>query len=233
MHLGVGRAPKRRERAPTCCREAVARISWETITVPCQPRTRAASRSQAPTACCSRPPHGSSHQVERGEEVRVEPVGGVEDALLGERTRGCARARPARTTCRSWGCRRAAGPGGSGPRGDGSVRSPRLHLLLVAGRLPQARRHARRRAPRPGAGGSAAPRTAGPGPPDARAQGSRRRAGRRLTCSARSAHQSRCWRARSGRGPGRPGGPTSSGATRPRTTSSRRRPARPHAEHRR
>ena len=55
------------------------------IAVPGQARTWAASRSQAPTASRLEPAPGQLHQVEGGQEVRVEPVGGVEDAVLGER----------------------------------------------------------------------------------------------------------------------------------------------------
>ena len=53
---------------------------------------------------------GQPHQVEGGQEVRVEPVGGVEDAGVRQHAVGCGTARPGGTTCRSWGCPRAAGP---------------------------------------------------------------------------------------------------------------------------
>ena len=52
-------SPREASARSTCVGVARAKISWLTIEVPCQSRTSAASRSQAPTASVSMPPHGS------------------------------------------------------------------------------------------------------------------------------------------------------------------------------
>ena len=162
------------------------------------------------------------HQVERGEEVLVEAVRGVEHAPARRATRGSARAGPARRRCRSWGRPRGPGPGG-GRSAPGSGRSP-LTLLRVwsPARCPGRRRGRGRARPRD-ADGSAGPRTAGGAGPGVRAQGSRRRAGPRRAARPAPAPSPGTARAPSAptAGGSAAGAPTSP-PTSPRSTTSRR-----------
>ena len=59
-----------------------------TAVLPCQSRTSLGEPVPRADGLALEAAPGQPHQVEGGQEVRVEPVGGVEDAVLGER-RGC------------------------------------------------------------------------------------------------------------------------------------------------
>ena len=87
---------------------ARAKISWLMIAVPCHVAHLLGQPVPGADGLGLQAAPRQRHQVERGEEVRVEAVGRVEDVVLAQHASGCGRARPGGRTCRSWGSPRAA-----------------------------------------------------------------------------------------------------------------------------
>ena len=90
--------------------EAVERISWLMIEVPGQARTSRGEPVPRADGLRLEPAPREPHQVERRQEVPVEAVARDRGCPARAAPRGCGTARPADRTCRSSGCRRAAGP---------------------------------------------------------------------------------------------------------------------------